>query len=163
MSTCKATVKSTGVPCKNSAKENGYCGVHKNVAAQREQTPPTSPPRSRPLNDAFTPPPATDALPRTCKAIVKSTGVPCTLNAKENGYCGVHKNEAAKQARVALAPSTPSPAVRIDTSTRGKGFGIFGLSGEGKKTEKKAAIGRRGAMAEVHKICRTEDTEKSDR
>jgi hypothetical protein len=97
-----------------------------------------------------------------CKAVSKSTGQPCKNNGKPNldGYCNTHKNLAfAKQSSVPLAPSTPAPDDRPINNTSGTGFGV---SGKVKKTEKKA-VGRRGAMAEVLKLCKTEDSGEPNR
>ncbi len=156
---CKA-YKGNGEPCTYKAKVNGYCGVHKNQAVQDEESPSTSPTRSAPR---YSTPRLASPAPETseiCKAIVKKTGKPCTHPAKANGYCGNHKSEAGKLASMAPAPSTPSPDFRTENDTKGRGFGLFSIFGKKKETK---ITGRRGAMAEVLKICRTEDINEPER
>jgi hypothetical protein len=49
-----------------------------------------------------------------CKG-TKKDGSPCTFKAKDNGYCGTHKSQAAGGTNEATAP--PPPAVMGGTST----------------------------------------------
>jgi hypothetical protein len=153
----KRSVRCRAVNCGLQAVSLGFCDLHvnqatENQAVQHEASPRTPSPRSVP--------PTAQKKSGICPHFFENSGKPCTYPAKVeyNGFCGKHKNQAGKQASVALAPSTPSPGVR--TETAGQGFGIDSAAGKGKKKETKIT-GRRGAMAEVLKICRTEDINDS--
>jgi len=162
MSICKA-YKKDGSRCTSPAKESGYCGRHKHLAAAQRDESPSPPPRETAPSYTYTEPVTPAKAPdskQLCEAY-KKDGSRCTSPAKENGYCGRHKHlAAASKATVELALSTPSPGARSDTDTAGKGFGFLSPFSKGKKAENiPKTTGRRGAMAEVLKLCRTEKTE----